>query len=81
MVAVGDAAYGGVEVRAAVARGDNDGCAIAATYGVEQLLYKDGEHLTCCTGWCVIDGQALGGGALCQLFYTKILHDAFLIVW
>ena len=81
MVTVGDSAHGGIECRAAVARGDDDGCAVAAAYGVEQLLYKDGEHPLCRTGRRVVDGQALGGRALYQLLYTKILHDAFLIVW
>ena len=74
MVAVGDSAHGGVECRTAVARGDDDGCAVMATYGVEQLLYEDGEHLTCCTGWGVVDGQALGGGAGGEFWEIKILH-------
>ena len=64
MVTVGDSAHGGVECGAAVARGDDDGCAIAAAYGVEELFYKDGEHLTCCTGRSVVDGQAFGGRTL-----------------
>ena len=72
MVAVGDSAHGGVERWAAVARGDDDGCAVAAAYGVEQLLYEDGEHLTCCTGWGVVDGQALGGRAGGEFCYTKV---------
>ena len=74
MVAVSDSTYSGVECRAAVARGDDDGRAVMAPYGVEQLLYEDGEHLTCCTGWGVVDGQALGGSAGGEFWEIKILH-------
>ena len=74
MVAVGDSAHGGVQCRAAVARGDDDGCAVAAAYGVEQLLYKDGEHPLCRTGRRVVDGQALGGSAGGQFRQIKIFH-------
>ena len=63
VVTVGDSAHGGVESRATEARGDDDGCAVAAAYGIEQLLHKNREHLLCCTRRCIVDGEALSGGA------------------
>ena len=63
VVTVGDSAHGGVESRATVARGDDDGCAVATAYGIEQLLHKDSEHLLCRTGRRIVDGEALSGGA------------------
>ena len=80
MVAVGDSTYGGVQCRAAVARGDDDGCAVAAAYGVEELFYEDGEHLTCCMGWGVVDGQTLGGGAGGQFLDGEMLHTLIVLL-
>ena len=81
MVTVGDSAHGGVQCWSAVARGDDDGCAVAAAYGVEQLLYKDGEHPTCRTGRRVVDGQALGGGAGGQFLNGEMLHTFNLLFY
>ena len=81
MVTVGDSAHGGVQCWAAVARGDDDGCAIAAAYGVEQLLYKDGEHPLCRTGRRVVDGQALGGGAGGQFLNGEMLHTLIVLFY
>ncbi len=81
MVTVGDSAHGGVQCWAAVARGDDDGCAVAAAYGVEQLLYKDGEHPPCRTGRRVIDGEALGGSAGGQFLNGEMLHTLIVLFY
>ena len=81
MVAVGDSTHGGVQCRAAVARGDDDGCAVAAAYGVEQLLHKDGEHPLCRTGRRVVDGQALGGSAGGQFLNGEMLHTLIVLFY
>ena len=74
VVAVGDSAHGGVESWATVARGDDDGCTVATAYGIEQLFYKNREHLLCYTRRCIVDGEALSGSAGGQFRQIKIFH-------
>jgi hypothetical protein len=74
VVTVGDSAHGGVESRATEARGDDDGCAVATAYGIEQLLHKDSEHLLCRTRRRIVDGEALSGSAGGKFLNSEMLH-------
>ena len=64
----------GVELLAAVARGDHNGLAPCLAYGVQELVYEDVEQVVGTLVRAVVDALAQRRGTSGEFGYTKIFH-------